>query len=49
MNSRWLADVRIPIAFDLLVLKKKWKSFILWSAIALLLLLVRKALVILPH
>ena len=44
MNSRWLADVRIPIAFDLLVLKKKWKSFIIWSAVALLLLLVRKHL-----
>lgn len=32
---------RLPIAFDLLVLKRQWKSFITWSFIALLLLLVR--------
>lgn len=32
---------RIPIAFDLLVLKRQWKSFITWSFIALLLLVVR--------
>lgn len=32
---------RIPIAFDLLLLKRQWKSFIMWSILALLLLLVR--------
>uniref|UniRef100_A0A4W6D5I1 Mannosyltransferase n=1 Tax=Lates calcarifer TaxID=8187 RepID=A0A4W6D5I1_LATCA len=32
--------IGIPIAFDLLVLKRQWKSFITWSAVALLLLLV---------
>lgn len=32
---------RAPIAFDLLVVKRQWKGFITWSAIALLLLLVR--------
>lgn len=32
---------RVPIAFDLLVLKRQWKSFITWSVVALLLLLVR--------
>uniref|UniRef100_A0A671SDW6 Mannosyltransferase n=1 Tax=Sinocyclocheilus anshuiensis TaxID=1608454 RepID=A0A671SDW6_9TELE len=30
----------IPIAFDLLFLKKKWKSFITWTLVALLLFLV---------
>ena len=35
---------RIPIAFDLLVLKREWKSFITWSAVALILLLVRSFL-----
>ncbi|XP_066515084.1 alpha-1,2-mannosyltransferase ALG9-like isoform X2 [Hoplias malabaricus] len=30
----------IPIAFDLLVLKKKWKSFITWTLVALALFLV---------
>ncbi|XP_056314550.1 alpha-1,2-mannosyltransferase ALG9 [Danio aesculapii] len=30
----------IPIAFDLLWLKKKWKSFIMWTLVALLLFLV---------
>ncbi|XP_077062581.1 alpha-1,2-mannosyltransferase ALG9 isoform X1 [Siphateles boraxobius] len=30
----------IPIAFDLLLLKKKWKSFITWTLVALLLFLV---------
>ncbi|XP_051552085.1 alpha-1,2-mannosyltransferase ALG9-like isoform X1 [Myxocyprinus asiaticus] len=30
----------IPIAFDLLLLKKKWKSFITWTLLALLLFLV---------
>ncbi|ROL48756.1 Alpha-1,2-mannosyltransferase ALG9 [Anabarilius grahami] len=30
----------IPIAFDLLLLKKKWKSFIMWTLVALLLFLV---------
>ncbi|KAA0716457.1 Alpha-1,2-mannosyltransferase ALG9 [Triplophysa tibetana] len=30
----------IPIAFDLLFLKKKWKDFILWTLVALLLFLV---------
>lgn len=34
---------RIPIAFDLLVLKRQWKSFITWSVVALLLVLVRKS------
>ncbi|TNN63487.1 Alpha-1,2-mannosyltransferase ALG9 [Liparis tanakae] len=34
------ALVGIPIAFDLLVLKRQWKSFAGWSAVALLLLLV---------
>jgi len=33
--------LRIPIAFDLLVLKRQWKSFAAWLAVALLLLLVR--------
>lgn len=32
---------RLPIAFDLLLLKSQWKSFITWSAVALILLLVR--------
>uniref|UniRef100_A0AAR2LVZ6 Mannosyltransferase n=1 Tax=Pygocentrus nattereri TaxID=42514 RepID=A0AAR2LVZ6_PYGNA len=30
----------IPIAFDLLLLKKKWKSFITWTLVALVLFLV---------
>ncbi|XP_065140218.1 alpha-1,2-mannosyltransferase ALG9 isoform X2 [Paramisgurnus dabryanus] len=30
----------IPIAFDLLLLKRKWKSFILWTLVALVLFLV---------
>ncbi|XP_056267647.1 alpha-1,2-mannosyltransferase ALG9 isoform X2 [Pseudoliparis swirei] len=34
------ALVGIPIAFDLLVLKRQWKSFVAWLAVALLLLLV---------
>ncbi|TNM84867.1 hypothetical protein fugu_009045 [Takifugu bimaculatus] len=34
------ALVGVPIAIDLLVLKRQWKSFILWSVLALLLLLV---------
>ncbi|XP_077402409.1 alpha-1,2-mannosyltransferase ALG9 isoform X2 [Vanacampus margaritifer] len=33
------ALIGVPIAFDLLVIKKQWKSFITWSAVALLLLL----------
>lgn len=32
---------RLPIAVDLLVLKRQWRSFMLWSVLALLLLLVR--------
>uniref|UniRef100_A0A8C4EK83 Mannosyltransferase n=1 Tax=Dicentrarchus labrax TaxID=13489 RepID=A0A8C4EK83_DICLA len=32
--------IGLPIAFDLLILKRQWKSFITWSAVALLLLLV---------
>lgn len=32
---------RLPIAFDLLLLKSQWKSFITWSVVALILLLVR--------
>lgn len=32
---------RVPIAIDLLLLKRQWKTFILWSVLALLLLLVR--------
>uniref|UniRef100_A0A8C6VTZ6 Mannosyltransferase n=1 Tax=Nothobranchius furzeri TaxID=105023 RepID=A0A8C6VTZ6_NOTFU len=32
--------IGIPIAFDLLVIKREWKSFTIWSAVALLLLLV---------
>lgn len=32
---------RLPIAVDLLVLKRQWKTFILWSVLALLILLVR--------
>lgn len=32
---------RVPIAVDLLVLKRQWKSFIMWSVLALLVLLVR--------
>ncbi|XP_012677447.2 alpha-1,2-mannosyltransferase ALG9 isoform X2 [Clupea harengus] len=35
----------IPIAFDLLVLKRKWKSFILWGLAALLIFLVPVVLV----
>ncbi|CAG00499.1 unnamed protein product, partial [Tetraodon nigroviridis] len=31
---------RVPIAVDLLVLKRQWKTFILWSVLALLMLLV---------
>lgn len=34
------ALIGVPIAFDLLVLKRQWKGFITWSAVALLLLLV---------
>ncbi|KAE8287527.1 Alpha-1,2-mannosyltransferase ALG9 [Larimichthys crocea] len=34
------ALIGVPIAFDLLVLKRQWKTFITWSAVALLLLLV---------
>ncbi|KAK5887519.1 hypothetical protein CesoFtcFv8_016117 [Champsocephalus esox] len=34
------ALIGIPIAFDLLVLKRQWKSFIIWSVVALLVLLV---------
>ncbi|XP_051903118.1 alpha-1,2-mannosyltransferase ALG9 isoform X1 [Hippocampus zosterae] len=33
------ALIGVPIAFDLLVIKRQWKSFITWSAVALLLLL----------
>lgn len=32
---------RVPIAIDLMVLKRQWKTFILWSVLALLMLLVR--------
>ncbi|KAG5283908.1 hypothetical protein AALO_G00020880 [Alosa alosa] len=35
----------IPIAFDLLVLQRKWKSFIMWAAAALLIFLVPVVLV----
>lgn len=41
MKVNWLLLLRIPIAFDLLVLKRKWRSFFTWSVVALLLLLVR--------
>lgn len=34
------ALIGVPIAFDLFVLKRQWKSFITWCAVALLLLLV---------
>lgn len=34
------ALIGLPIAFDLLLLKRQWKSFITWSAVALLLLVV---------
>ncbi|XP_054611347.1 alpha-1,2-mannosyltransferase ALG9 isoform X3 [Dunckerocampus dactyliophorus] len=33
------ALIGVPIAFDLLVLKQQWKSFITWSAIAMLIVL----------
>uniref|UniRef100_A0A9J7WZL4 Mannosyltransferase n=1 Tax=Cyprinus carpio carpio TaxID=630221 RepID=A0A9J7WZL4_CYPCA len=36
----WPFSALIPIAFDLLFLKKKWKSFITWTLVALLLFLV---------
>lgn len=46
-SKRYSAEVnqpffscRVPIAVDLLVFKRQWKSFILWSVLALLLLLV---------
>ncbi|XP_076130616.1 alpha-1,2-mannosyltransferase ALG9 isoform X1 [Alosa pseudoharengus] len=35
----------IPIAFDLLVLQRKWKSFIMWAAAALVIFLVPVVLV----
>ncbi|XP_062392099.1 alpha-1,2-mannosyltransferase ALG9 isoform X2 [Sardina pilchardus] len=35
----------IPIAFDLLVLQRKWKSFIMWAAAALLIFLVPVVLI----
>lgn len=41
LNTAWVYFCRVPIAFDLLVLKRQWKTFITWSAVALLLLLVR--------
>ncbi|XP_054899742.1 alpha-1,2-mannosyltransferase ALG9 isoform X2 [Poeciliopsis prolifica] len=34
------ALIGFPIAFDLLVIKREWKSFLIWCALALLLLLV---------
>uniref|UniRef100_A0A8C5CXK7 Mannosyltransferase n=1 Tax=Gadus morhua TaxID=8049 RepID=A0A8C5CXK7_GADMO len=34
------ALIGIPIAFDLLVMRREWRNFILWSALALLLILV---------
>lgn len=31
---------RLPIAFDLLILKKRWKSFLNWCVVSLILFLV---------
>lgn len=31
---------RLPIAFDLLILKKRWKSFLNWCLVSLILFLV---------
>lgn len=42
LESPFFFLCRVPIAIDLLLLKRQWKTFILWSVLALLLLLVRK-------
>uniref|UniRef100_A0A6I8PFP7 Mannosyltransferase n=1 Tax=Ornithorhynchus anatinus TaxID=9258 RepID=A0A6I8PFP7_ORNAN len=39
------AALGIPIAFDLLILKREWKSFLYWSVVALILFLVPMVIV----
>lgn len=42
-NSLWLMlglSFRLPIAFDLLILKQRWKSFLNWCVVSLILFLV---------